>query len=226
MWIYESGDKMKYIVVPSIDRSEWLKWRHKGIGSSDASVIMGVSRFKTPEQLMIEKSGPCLPESGDNNYIKERGNRIEAITRSLLEAKRGYSLAACNTYSATFEFIKASLDGCNHDRKIITEIKLLSSQSREKFNRGTEGYQKWSCAKLQGIVPEEYIPQIQHQLFVTGFDQCIFAGVCEVRGQVLDGDSIAQVIVERDNDYIKKMIAKECEFWYNISQLTYGGELE
>ena len=36
---------------------EWHKWRMGGIGSSDAPVVMGVSPYKTIEQLYLEKTG-------------------------------------------------------------------------------------------------------------------------------------------------------------------------
>jgi putative phage-type endonuclease len=217
---------MRFKTLEFPDRAAWLAWRHQGIGSSDASIIAGVSRFKTPKQLLLEKAGPVQPEDDENKYIKERGNRIEEITRKLLEANSGYSLAASNVVSNRFEFVRASLDGHNPDRKIIAEIKLLSSQSKERFNRGTEGYQKWAAAKLHGVVPQDHYVQMQHQLFVTGYDQCIYAGVCEVRGNPIDGDSIAQVIVDRDDKFIKELIDKEFQFWYALDSMAYGGELE
>ena len=36
---------------------EWLEWRHNGIGASDASTIMGESRFNSTAGLMKEKRG-------------------------------------------------------------------------------------------------------------------------------------------------------------------------
>jgi putative phage-type endonuclease len=188
---------------------------------------MGKSRFKTAKQLLIEKAGPIVPENDENKYIKERGNRIETVVREFLEGYNGYSLSPANFEHVRFGYLRASLDGVNTDRKIITEIKLLSSQSLERFNRNTEGYQKFAAAKLQGIVPPEYMPQIQHQLFITGYDTCIFAGACEIRGKALDGDSIAQVIVERDEKYIRELLQKEFDFWLELDKLIYTeGELE
>ena len=34
---------------------EWLEWRHRGIGASDASTIMGENRFKDAVELLQEK---------------------------------------------------------------------------------------------------------------------------------------------------------------------------
>jgi len=41
---------------------EWLEWRKKGIGGSDASAVCGVSRYRSPIELWLEKTGQ-LPDS-------------------------------------------------------------------------------------------------------------------------------------------------------------------
>ena len=45
---------------------EWLDWRKKGIGSSDAPIIMGVSPWKTPFELWEEKTGTQRAYEGIN----------------------------------------------------------------------------------------------------------------------------------------------------------------
>lgn len=36
---------------------DWLEYRKAGIGGSDASVVCGVSRYKSPVELWMEKTG-------------------------------------------------------------------------------------------------------------------------------------------------------------------------
>ena len=43
--------------------SQWLAWRHNGIGSSEALAIMGENRFESASMLLQKKCGPC--DSGD-----------------------------------------------------------------------------------------------------------------------------------------------------------------
>jgi putative phage-type endonuclease len=217
---------MRYLQQVFKDRKQWLEWRHRGIGSSDASIIAGVSRFKTVKQLLIEKSIQVADEDQSNTYIKERGNRIEAIVRELLEQSYNIPLPAGNYESVRFPFLRASLDGINDKQGMMTEIKLLSSQSPEKFNKNTDGYKKFIQVKEAGLVPSEYWPQVQHQLFITGLDTCLFAGYCEMRGQPPGKENLATVLVKRDPDYIKKLVEQECEFWYDLDQLSYKEELE
>jgi len=186
---------------------------------------MGKSRFKTPLKLLREKSGPPIPESEDNKYIKERGNRIETIVRELAETRFGFKLPACNAMSTRFPFIRASLDGFCAEKECLVEIKLLSSQSKEKFNPSTEGYQKFLALQKNNTVPEDYYPQIQHQLYVLGLEWCFLIGCAELRGQAITQDDLVYGVVERDNDYIKKLVAKECDFWYSLD-CRYENELE
>ena len=49
---------MKVLVkTADLSRADWLKWRTKGIGGSDASVIAGINPYKSVYQLWKEKTG-------------------------------------------------------------------------------------------------------------------------------------------------------------------------
>ena len=54
---------------------EWLEWRHKGLGASDASTIMGENRFKSAAQLLQEKRGPA--QDFGQNAAMARGTELE-----------------------------------------------------------------------------------------------------------------------------------------------------
>lgn len=56
---------MKVLVkTGDLTREEWLKWRTKGIGGSDVSVIAGINRFRSVFQLWLEKTEQAEPEAG------------------------------------------------------------------------------------------------------------------------------------------------------------------
>ena len=48
---------------------DWLEYRKQGIGGSDASVVCGISRYKSPVELWMEKTDQ-LPaqEAGEAAY--------------------------------------------------------------------------------------------------------------------------------------------------------------
>lgn len=52
---------MSYHVIRPKDRDAWLEERKKGLGSSDAGTIMGVSPFSTPLKLWRQKTGLDAP---------------------------------------------------------------------------------------------------------------------------------------------------------------------
>ena len=55
--------KMKVVVkTGNLTRDEWLRYRTKGIGGSDVSIIAGINPFKSVHQLWLEKTGQAEPE--------------------------------------------------------------------------------------------------------------------------------------------------------------------
>ena len=56
--------------------SQWLAWRHNGIGSSEASTIMGENRFKSASMLLQEKRGPVILDSVQNEAMA-LGTKLE-----------------------------------------------------------------------------------------------------------------------------------------------------
>ncbi len=195
------------------DRDKWLEWRHIGLGSSDIASIMGVSRFKDAKQLLEEKSQDHAGEDQSNEYIKNRGNEIEFQVRMWFEQHKGKTFEACNTESAVFPFLRASLDGFSINKLEIIEIKLLSQFNG---NTETEGYKKWLAAK-EGIIPTEYMPQIQHQLFVTGAERAWFVGYKAVKGETLvTEDKLAIVEVLPDLRDQHDIFLKCCSFWLDV----------
>lgn len=65
-----------------MDRKTWLAVRAHGpdgsipitIGGSDVAAIFGISPWKTPLDLWLEKSGKLLPNESENLWQKEIGH--------------------------------------------------------------------------------------------------------------------------------------------------------
>ena len=56
------------VEISGLSREEWLDYRKKGIGGSDAAAIMGVSPFATKTDLYYDKTRkrPAFQEKEDN----------------------------------------------------------------------------------------------------------------------------------------------------------------
>ncbi len=171
--------------------AEWAEWRKKGVGASDSPIIMGVSDFKTPLMLYEEKLGIASHEK-DNTYITDKGNREEPRARAMYELQRGVDAPPKLVTHAEHLWLRASLDGLASDR--FAEFKFVGKG------------EKWEQAKA-GIVAPCYVPQVQHQCFVTGLPGDY---VC------WNGEEIAIVEVLPDMDYLaNEWFPKVQAFWFN-----------
>ena len=180
---------------------EWLEFRRCGIGASDAPVLMGVGyKDDSPYRLWREK---MFGESKEINPSMLRGKSFEPMIRALAEQKAGISFIADTMYQSVDKLWQfASLDGINHEERVILECKYTS-----KINHDLAREDK---------VPEKYYPQIQHQLacLPEKYSYCIYASYhekCE--------DNLILVKVPRDASYIKKLITTE-EAFYRDHMLT------
>lgn len=70
---------IKVVSTENMSKDEWLMWRRKGIGGSDASIVCGLNKYKSPLELWMDKLGMLeVTESGESAYW---GSILEPIVR-------------------------------------------------------------------------------------------------------------------------------------------------
>jgi len=168
---------------------EWLEFRKQKIGASDASIILGINPWKTPNQLWEEKLGVVSNDAASWNM--KRGIELEPIARNLFMKKTGEFVFPEVIMDDTYPFLIASLDGISFDKKTVVEIKCPGKTDHD--------------TALSGKIPEKYYPQLQHQCYVAKVEKVFYCS--------FDGANIAIVECHADRDYIKNMIEKEIEFY-------------
>jgi putative phage-type endonuclease len=173
----------------------WLEGRRKVIGGSDVHIILGVSPWKTRYQLFQEKMGK--PQAKGNDYILKRGHVLEDRSRVLYELTYDIDVPPKVVKHPDFEFAQVSLDGLNVDHKKIVEFKFVGEES---FNK----------TRNEDFVPDHYYPQIQYQMFCTGYDNIDYVAYSQKQ------DKLALVNVKADLSYIAKMIAHCEDFWWSM----------
>lgn len=91
------------VEISGLSREEWLDYRKKGIGGSDAAAIMGVSPFATKRDLFYDKTGirPAFQENEDNWVAKEVGHRLEDLVAEIFSQKTGLKIFRCARCSDT-----------------------------------------------------------------------------------------------------------------------------
>ena len=172
---------------------EWLAFRRNKIGASDAPVIMEISPWKSPYELFIEKA---FAEEQPMNHRMLRGKELEEDARKEFEKITGIIMQPCVVTHPENEWMIASLDGMDFDCTTFVEIKCP--------NKKDHAY------ALQGIIPEKYYPQVQHQIACTGMEKGYYFSY--------DGKKGALVTITRNEDYIKNMIEKEEKFYEYLTK--------
>ena len=186
----------------------WLAWRSKGIGGSDAPIVMGVSPYKTPYQLWEEKTGRKKPDD-QSNWATERGNRLEPIARAKYELLRDIEMGPATCQHFQYEFMRASMDGWNPQLKRGLELKFAGKADHEGARAGK--------------IPDKYWPQVQHQIFVTGAE-VIDYGSYYVPKDVPDHQGELIVVeVKPDIEYIKQYLKIAIKFWECVTTSTPPG---
>jgi len=166
----------------------WLKWRNEGIGASDASTIMGENRFKSRQELLYEKrNGINEPP----NVAMKEGTRLEPEARRAYQEETSHKVEPLCVESIEFPWLRASPDGISSQRDILVEIKCGVSAMRRAH---------------QGVIPEYYYGQIQHQLMITGLATIDYWCYRPENGGIL-------LECERDDSYIDELFETELKFY-------------
>lgn len=177
-----------------MEKDKWTEWRSKGLGASDAPVVMGVSPYKTRLVLWEEKVGLAAPYEG--NWATRRGNELEPKARAHYELIYNTPMPIAFVEHKDHPFIRASLDGYNEEKSIVLEIKC-------------PGKDDHNTAKA-GKVPDKYYPQVQHQLLATGAKL--------VHYYSFDGEGGTLVEVIPDLLYIERLKAELISFWDMVKE--------
>jgi len=105
--------------------AEWLALRAGYFTASEASAMMGVSKYQTRSDLIKKKSTGIADDIDENTQrLFDRGHATEATARVIAEGIIGQDLYPA-TVSDDMDYLLASLDGMTMDDSIIFEHKLL-----------------------------------------------------------------------------------------------------
>ena len=180
---------------------DWLEYRKQGIGGSDASVVCGVSRYKSPVELWMEKTGQ-LPsqEAGEAAYW---GNLLESLVREEFTKRTGISVTKPSAIYQSQEhpFMLANVDGLCDDNShgpCIFEAKTASA---------------YKAGEWEDSIPDEYMIQIQHYMAVTGYQGAYIA-------VLIGGTAFRWKFVGRDEELIAMLISLEEDFWCHVQDGT------
>ena len=189
------------VKISNLTRDQWLEWRKKGIGGSDAAAVCGLSRWKSPIAIWMEKAGHVEPlEAGESAYW---GTQMEPLIRKEFIHRTGLKVKQVRSMlqHKRFPFMTANLDG------IVT----VPNKGRGIYEAKTAGV--YAAPEWETFIPDEYAIQIQHYMAVTGLS---FAYVAVLIG----GNKFMWRYIKRDNQVIDLIIQLESRFWQLVETKT------
>ncbi|MED1201978.1 YqaJ viral recombinase family protein [Heyndrickxia acidicola] len=190
---------MNAISTREMTRTQWLEERTKGIGGSDAGIILGLNKYRTTFELWLEKTGQVTPQELDNEAIYW-GNEMENVVAKEFEKRTEKKVRRSNfMYShAEYPFITANLDRIVVGESAILECKTASAYIAKEWE--------------DDEVPDAYLVQVQHYLGVTGKQKGYIA-------VLIGGNHFVWKEIERDEELIQIIFNAEKHFWeYHVIQ--------
>ena len=139
---------------------EWIKVRKNYRTASEASAMMGVSKYQSRSELLAIKAGGAEKEIDNfTQALFDRGHETEALARILAEEIIGEELSPATVVDG-YGYLLASLDGMTITGDVIWEHKLASADLIADVKAG--------------ICPERHYWQVAQALYITSAEKCLF----------------------------------------------------
>ena len=190
---------------------QWLEQRKKGVGGSDVSAIMGLSRYKGPYALWAEKSGLVIPEDISDKPAVMVGNALEDPIRRWFRDRHPelvVTASNCILRSKRRPWAQASLDGVCHIRGSSRSDKS-SYAVLEIKTVGERSIKDWYDDSGKLTLPIYYLCQVTHYLSVTGWSKAYVAALFGNR-------ELVELEIMRDEDDIRAVESAVDEFWRRV----------
>jgi putative phage-type endonuclease len=179
-------------------RADWLAARRLGLGASDAAIALGLSTYRTPLDLYLDKAGLREDEPAESEAMRWGSLLEDVIRREFARRHRPVHYAPHVIHrNTTRPWLAASLDGILPDPNIgpgVLEIKTTSAF------QGNDWMEE---------PPVAYQIQVQHALHVTG---CTW-GIIAV---LIGGQRLVLFDIARNETFVAMMLPRLEEFWRRV----------
>lgn len=169
--------------------------RHKYIGGSDVSTILGLNKYKSAYELALEKTGIVQSEFKGNEYT-EYGNIMEPQIREYVNLMHGTNFKEDTRIQ---DNLRSNTDGYDAQKHLILEIK-------------THG---------KNPTIEAYRAQLQLYMYQFNCNEgwlALYERPKDFDAE-FDSERLKIKLVPRDNDFIKDMLAAIEIFWEGCDYL-------
>ena len=194
-----------------MERQAFLERRKSGIGGSDVAAVLGVSKWKTPYQLWLDKTTDKVEEKESD--ILHFGTVLEQVIADEYARRNNVKVLRRNQMYRHAEHpeLIANIDRYVVGGKIL-ECKTCSAYAADKFGEGGDE------------VPDEYLLQVQYYMHITGYHEADLA-------VLIGGNEYRQFSLTYDADLANYAAGRCVAFWndYVVPQVpppaTAGDDL-
>jgi putative phage-type endonuclease len=170
--------------------------RRSGIGGSDAPAVLGLSKYKTPFELYLEKRGeiqrkPVQNEAARWGTVLEPAIIQEYAERTGRTVRRPFGVIR----HSKLPYMTANIDGFTDDGTLL-EVKTA---------RTSEGWGVPGSAEI----PEAYLIQVQHYFTVTELRRADIA-------VLIGGQDFRIYHVDHDDELERLIVEAEAQFWTGV----------
>ena len=182
----------KLVSTKDMPREEWLKYRRKSIGGSDAATIVGLNQFSSLYVLWADKMG-LLPEKEDKEQMRQ-GRDFEDYV-----AKRWQEATGKKVHRTNYMYLHDEHDfiSANVDREVTGENAGLECKTTSVYNKSDFE---------NGEIPLYYYVQCVHYMNVMNYDRMYLAVLILNKG-------FYHFVIERDDNECQNLLKAETEFW-------------
>lgn len=184
----------KLIATTGLEKRDWLMYRKRGIGGSDAGAVCGLNPYRTAIQVYEDKTTDKIEEF-DNEAMRQGREFEDYVAKRFTEAT-GKKVRRANFmyYDENYPFMLADVD-----RMIVGENAGLECKTASPYLAD-----KWKDEKI----PLHYKLQCYHYISVCNADAWYLA-------VVIYGREFKYYRIERDEEILRDLRWIEQDFWEN-----------
>lgn len=184
----------KLVSTTGLSEEEWLAYRKRGIGGSDAGAVCGLNPYSSPMNIYQDKISDEI-EKKDNEAMR-LGRDLEDYVAQRFMEETGLKVRKANAmfYDEENPFMLADVDRLIVGEKAGLECKTVNAYSADKWENGN--------------IPPHYQIQCYHYMAVLGLDAWYIAALIFGKGLVYHK-------ILRDESVIKNLRSIEKDFWQN-----------
>lgn len=176
--------------------------RKLGIGGSDMPIILGLSNYKTPYQLYLEKIGE-VDANQEMTPFQYWGNQLEGVIRDEFAKRNNVVVETPDTLVHPFHhFLRGNVDGFIPSLNAVLEVKCSAGFMAHEW--GEDG---------SDVIPMTYLVQVAHYCAVMNADYAYIA-------VLIGGNDYREFKYTRDLELESTVIDAAKKFWECVQTRT------